>query len=114
IARPGLVARLTRTGNGVEAPRALSRLRVVGIDEAADAELAPGHADNDFILYDDRGDGRGVTHRIVLHRHVPHDRPGAHVKCDEMRVERDHVAFVAEHAETALAKTAAARPVRRE
>src|SRR5438093_1044344 len=73
IACPGLVARLARTWNGVEAPCALSCLSFVRVDEPSDAEFAAGHADDDFVLYDDGSDGRGITVLIVLHRHVPND-----------------------------------------
>mgnify|MGYP003694772649 CR=1 FL=1 len=46
--------RLAFAGDRVEAPRPLARLGVVGVDEAADAALAAGDADDDLVLHDER------------------------------------------------------------
>ena len=98
-----------RSGNGVEAPGPLAGFRVVGVDEAANAVLASRHADDHFVLDDERGDGRGVALLVVLHRRRPRRPAGLHVERDEMRVERRHEQAIAEHAESLVDETAARR-----
>src|SRR5258706_14209855 len=46
--RPRIAARLVGRRNRVEAPEPTAGLRVVGVEEAADAGLAAAHADDDL------------------------------------------------------------------
>ena len=101
-------------GIGVEAPRALAGLRVVGVDEAANAVLAAGDADDHLVLDDQRRDRRGVADLVVLERRVPDDGAGLHVEREQVRVERGHEQLVAEHAEAAVDEAAAGGQVRRQ
>ena len=57
VPRPSLVAGLAGAGHGPETPGALAALRVVGVEEAAHAVLASGHADDDLVLDGQRRDG---------------------------------------------------------
>src|SRR5579863_236074 len=51
IALPGVVARLTRAGHGVEAPLARAGCSVVGVNKTADTVLATRDSDDDEILH---------------------------------------------------------------
>src|SRR6185503_19236515 len=107
VAGPRVVAALAGPRNGVEAPRALPGLRVVGVDEAADAVLAAGDADNHLVLDDERRDGGRVPLREVFERRVPDDRAGLHVERQQVRVERRHEEAIAEDAESPVDEAAA-------
>ena len=107
VARPRVVAWFTGTGNRVEPPRALAGLRVVGVDESADAVLTARDADDHLVVHDERRERRGVALLVFLHRRVPGDRAGLHVERDQVRVERRHEQLVAEDAEPVIDEAAA-------
>src|SRR6185503_13000497 len=57
--RPRLAARFTRSGDGVETPRALAGLHIIRVDEPADPELGSSNPHDDLVLHDERGDRGG-------------------------------------------------------
>ena len=73
---PGLMPGFARPGNRVEAPDLLSRARVVGGDEAANAVLAAADADDDLVLDDERRQRHRVAGLAVGHLGLP-QRPAA-------------------------------------
>src|SRR5262249_25848965 len=107
IAAPRFIARLARCGNRIEAPRALARLRIVGVDETANAELAARDADNDFIFYDQWCEREAVTFTRVFGCGVPDDCAGACVERDHMRVEGCEIKQAAEYGKSAVDSPAA-------
>ena len=80
---------------------------VEGVDEAADAVLGAGDADDDLVLDDERRRRGAVAGLVVVDDHVPHHRAGLHVEGQQVRVERVHVEAVAEHGEAAVDAAAA-------
>src|SRR5262249_40287955 len=58
---PGLVAGSAGAGNGVGAPCRLAGVEVCRLDEAADAELAAGRADDGEVADDERRDGQRLA-----------------------------------------------------
>src|SRR5262249_710957 len=109
IALPRLDAAFPFAGDGVEAPRARAGLRVVRIDEAADAVLAAGHADDDLVLHDERRAGEAVALVGLCGRGVPSYPPGLRVERDDVGVERSHEEPIAQSREAAVLRTAAER-----
>src|SRR6266705_3673720 len=71
VRRPGFMTWFARAGNGVKAPGFLSGLCIVGCDETADAVLAAGRADDDFVLHDQRREGHRVAGFRFCHCDVP-------------------------------------------
>ena len=71
IASPRLHARFAFHGHGVVAPAQFAGGHVVGVEEAAHAELAAGNADHGHVL-DDHGHGGGAEALVVFgQRHFP-------------------------------------------
>ena len=100
--RPGHPAR-----DGVEAPRALAGLRVVRVDESADAVLGAGDADDHLVLDDERREGHRVAGAVIDELDVEQHAAGLHVERDQMRIERPHEQPIAEDAEAAVDGAAA-------
>ena len=75
-------------GHDVEAPRELARVRVVGADVAAHAELGAGVADDDFVLHDARRARDRVHLRLIDGDRAPDRRARRAVERDEPAVER--------------------------
>ena len=89
------MARLARTRNRVEAPRARPRLGVVRVDEAANADLAACHADQNLVLHRKRRERERMARFVVGRLDVPHDVAGLRVQGDEVRVECPEVEAIA-------------------
>src|SRR4029077_14630708 len=70
---PGVAAGLAGRRDGVGLPRRLAGLRVERLDEAANAELAAGNADQDFAFDDERGHCRVVALLPILDLGLPRD-----------------------------------------
>ena len=107
LAGPGLVVGMVGAGNGPRAPREVAGRRVVGVDEAADAELAAGDARHDLALDDEGRGGLAVARAVVGDLAVPHQVAGARVDGHEVRVEGAHVEGVAEDGHPAVVPPAA-------
>src|SRR5207244_7908449 len=75
---PRFGPRLTRRGHGPEAPRALTRLRVVRIEEPANAAFRAPDPDDDLVFDDEGRAGCGVIQRwignLLLPQHAPRTR----------------------------------------
>jgi hypothetical protein len=112
--RPCSGARILRSGDGVEAPRALAGLGIVGIDEPPNPVLGAGDAENDLVLDDERRDGGGVPELVIRKLDVVQDAAGSHVQRDEVRVDGGHEQAIAEDPEPAIHRAAAAPPVLRQ
>ncbi len=107
VAAPGFVAGLAGSGNGVEAPHFLSRARIEGRDEAADAVLAAAEADEHLVLDDERRHRDRVAKLGIAHRHVPERAAGRGIERDQVPVERAGVDDVAKDRDAAVVGAAA-------
>ena len=105
-AAPRAEAAVGRTGGRVEAPDLFARLHVVRVDEAADAVLRAGDADDHLVFHHERRRCPAVALLEVDHRRVPLDRAGLAAEGDNVRVERRLEEPIAEHAEAAIDETA--------
>src|ERR1700733_1062008 len=81
---PGFRSRLSRPGSGPEAPQPLAGLRIVGVEKPADSSLAPGAADNHFVLDRKRWSCHGIAHGIVCDVHVPSNGAGLGVERNQV------------------------------
>src|SRR6185369_12017583 len=70
---PRPVAGILGARGRVEPPDLLARLRIVGIDEAANAVLGAGDADDHFVFHHERRGRPAVAATEVLHRRIPLD-----------------------------------------
>ena len=114
VARPGISARLAFGRNGVKAPGAFTRLRIVGVNEATNTVFAAGDAENDEIFHGERREREAVAFAVVHGRDVPDDVAGFRVQSNHMRVERAKENFVAKNRQAAIDAPAAGANVRRE
>ncbi len=87
-AAPRVRSGLARRRHGPEAPRALAGLRVVGVEEAANAALRAGDADDDLVLDRERRAGRRVVERRVGDLLLPQHATRSGVERDQLRVQR--------------------------
>ena len=74
-------------GHGPEPPEPLTRERVIGIEEAANAILAAGNAHNDFVLQRERCDGHRIAELIVGDLDVPTHTAGPGVERHQVRID---------------------------
>src|SRR5687767_5294584 len=74
VAGPRLVGGLAFAGDRPEAPELLAGLGVVGVEEAADAVLAAGDADDDLVPDGQRRARRRVAVARVRHLRLPAQR----------------------------------------
>ena len=102
IAGPGVVSEFAGTGNRREAPQARAGRRIVGVDEAADPELAAGDAGDDLVLHRQRRAGDAEALHRIGDLHFPEQRTGPGVERQERRVERADEDPVAEHRDAAV------------
>ena len=99
---PGLVSRFARQRHGVESPRLLSRRRIVGREEAADAELAAGGADDHFVFDRPAAPTSSSSRPPRWPRSVfQRGRPVLRVDGDQMRIDRREKQRVAENRQAA-------------
>ena len=110
---PGLVTRLARSRNRVEAPDLLAGLGVERRDEPADALIAARGADDDLAVDGQRRQREGVGQRHVRHAGVPELHARRRVDRHHVRVERCHEHLVAEHRHAAVVRPAAGEVVGR-
>ena len=103
---PGFVARLAGTRNGVGAPDALAGVEVGAVDEAADAELAPGGADDSNVAHDQRCRGQRLGDRRIGDLALPGDLAGRLVDGDQPAVERDRDHLVLPQCDAAVVDAA--------
>ena len=106
VAGPGAVVGMVRPRRGVKAPLARAALDVVGVDHAADAVLAPGHAGEDLVSDDERRGRLAVARRRFLHLGLPQDAAGAGVERHQVRVQGAHDHPVALHRHPAVVAAA--------
>ena len=104
VAGPGFVARLAGSGNGVEAPDLLAGLGVVSGDEAANAVLAAGGADDHFVLHHERRERDGVAGVRIGHLGVPQRMAALGIDRDDVRVDGAHEQSVARIASPRLTR----------
>ena len=108
------MAGLAGTGDGVEPPLLLAGLRIVGGDEAADAVLAAGHADDHLVLDDERRQRQRVAGAGVGDAGLPDGPAADRVDRDELGVDGAHEQRVAQNRHAAVdAPAAGARLGRR-
>ena len=63
-------------------------MNIIGIDKAANSELAAAHADQDHVFNDQRRTGDRKRLAIITHLGVPKLSASCRVECHQMRVER--------------------------
>ena len=97
VAGPGFVAGFAGSGNGVEAPRAAAGLRVVGIDEAADAGFAAADTDQDFAANGERRQRHAVAGLVIFDLGRPAFEAALGVERDQVAIERGDEDLVIEN-----------------
>src|SRR5262249_3381660 len=107
FARPGVVAWLTGTGNGVGLPHLLAGIRVDRLDPAAHAVFGAGRAEDDLAAQRHWHNGEGLGVGVVTHLLVPHHLAGLAVERDDMSVQGREVNLVLVHGHTAVHHIAA-------
>ena len=90
IASPSFVARLARTGHGIESPGALPAVGVISIDKSPHAVFAARDADDDLVLHHQRGDREYVSLTIIRCFDIPDDIAGHPIERQYVRVESCH------------------------
>ena len=106
-AAPGFRSRLARRRHGPETPGALAGLRVVRIEESANAAFGAGDADDDLVLDRERRAGRRVVEPGIGERLLPQHAAGTRVERDELRIQRRQEQRGAEDREAAIDLAAA-------
>jgi hypothetical protein len=82
-------------------------LRVIGIDETADAVLGTRYADDDLVLHDERRDGDRITRLVVDELGIPERCAGPHVERQQVRIGRAEKEPIAQSPEAAIVRAAA-------
>src|SRR2546429_3238973 len=112
--RPGLIALLTRSGDGVAAPELLSSFRIPTVEKTADAELGAGDAGDQHA----GRDLRRHCHREALfplrNFLLPDLLAGLHVERDNVGIEGGAENLAVENRRTLIGYTAAYHPWRLE
>ena len=104
---PRLVPFLTGSRNRVEAPDLLAGLHVVRRDEAANPVLAATHADDHFVLDDERRVRNRVARRRRRHLRLPDLASAFRVDGNQVRIERPHEQRVTENRDAAVVRATA-------
>src|SRR5260370_1222537 len=114
FAFPAFVTRLTRAGNRIKAPSPLAGVRVVSIDETANAVLTATDANDDEILHGQRRERDAVALRVIESGHIPSDVPRFSVERDHMRIQRAQEYLVAKNGQAAIHASAAGPNISRQ
>src|SRR5262245_56621302 len=101
------MTRLTWAWDSVEPPCAFSGSGIVGVQEAANAVLAAGDADDYFIFDGQRRSSHAVSLRVVRDFDIPDDGAGLAVQRYQARVDCSHEKPVADHRQAAVYLAAA-------
>ena len=102
VPAPGLVTKLARSGDGVEAPQPLTCGRVVRIDEAANAKFSSGYP-NDDLVFDRQGrSGNRIALERIGHLGFPKHTSGASIQRDQSSVERAEEYPAAQYSRAAI------------
>ena len=112
--RPCVATRIVRAGDGVEPPRALAGLRIVRVDEPANAVLGTCNPDDDLVLHHQRSNRGRVPHLVVLELDVIHNAAGLHVEREEVRIDRRNEDLIPERCDAAVDIAAAGAQIVRE
>ena len=107
ITGPGLDAGLAFVRHGITPPLPLARLKIIGVDIAANAVFTAGNTDNDVIPNNQGGQGKAETAGIVVGFRIPHDRAGFSVKCDNTRIQSGHNDLISGQGRAPIARPAA-------
>ena len=91
---PSVMARLSRARNCVGAPSLLAGIEIGGINEAANAELAAGGADNGEVTHHQRRHGDGLAQRRIGDLAFPNLLAGGLVQLEHPAIERDRYDLV--------------------
>ena len=83
---PRVIAWFAFAGDGVGAPRELTGLGIVGVDESANAVFATGDARNDLVFDNKRRRGLRVAGFVVGNSDIPKQIASAGVYRDEVCV----------------------------
>src|SRR5579862_7558370 len=111
---PGFAAGLARSRDRVEAPGALARGDIVGVNETADSVLAARNADDDFIFDDQGSDSEGVALRVIGGLDIPEDIAGGGVERHDVSIERSEEKPRTEDGEAAIGVSTAGAKLFRE
>src|SRR5262249_34637057 len=103
---PGLVAGLAGSRDRVGAPCRLAGVEVGRLDEAANAEFAPGGAHDGQVADDQRRDGERLADRRVRDLALPHRFAGRLVDRKHTPVERDRDHLVLPQRDAAIVNAA--------
>ena len=96
VAAPGVVARFPFGGDGPPTPDPFAGLRVVGVEESADAGLAAADPHDDLAVHRERRRRHRVADRVVGDRDFPADVTVRSIQRDQLGVERSEKHRVAE------------------
>ena len=114
VAFPRIVPRLASPRHGVEPPLPLARVRVVGVNKAADAVFTPGHPQDDQILHHQRRHRKAVAFGVVGGGNIPDNVSGFRIEGDHVGVERGQENLVTHDGQPAIHATAAGSNVIRQ
>src|SRR5260370_29529269 len=109
LALPAFVARFARTGNGVEAPLALAGVRIIRIDESANAILTAANTGDDKIFHGQRRQRDAVALGVIEGGYIPNNVAGLGIARDYVRIQGAQENFIAENSQAAI-DAPAARP----
>ena len=107
LALPRVVTGLARSGNRVEAPELLARLRLVRGNESANAEFTAAHTDDDLVFHHQRRMHDRIPGLAAFHLHLPPLAAGGGIDRDEIRVDGPHEQRVAKDGQPAIVIAAA-------
>ena len=93
--------------DGVSAPCLLPGIEIRGVDPTANAEFAPGRADDGDIAHDQRRESYRLADRRLGHLALPHHFAGRSVERENAAVERDRDHLVLPKGDPAIVYAAA-------
>ena len=77
-------------------------MRVICVDEPANAVLGAGDPDDHFVLHHERRDGGRIAGFVIGQLHIEQHAAGFHIECNQVRVQSRHEEAIAEHTEAAV------------